>query len=105
MRQFLCGLLAAALLLSLCACAPEAPSQPENDPPPATEPEGYESVDWLVISLDPEDYGIVYDIDHNRPHECKGLPLGQALCLLPVRRRGLCGGCPRRVLPAVYRGP
>ena len=64
MRQFLCGLLAAALLLSLCACAPEAPSQRENDPPPVTEPEGYERVDWLVISLDPEDYGIVYDIDH-----------------------------------------
>ena len=32
--------------------------------PPVTELEDYESVDWLVISLDPEDYGIVYDIDH-----------------------------------------
>ena len=34
MSRFLCALLAAELLLSLCACAPEAPSQPENDPPP-----------------------------------------------------------------------
>ena len=64
MSRFLCALLAAELLLSLCACAPEAPSQPENDPPLVTELEDYESVDWLVISLDPEDYGIVYDIDH-----------------------------------------
>lgn len=64
MSRFLCALLAAELLLSLCACAPEVPSQPENDPPPVTELEDYESVDWLVISLDPEDYGIVYDIEH-----------------------------------------
>lgn len=64
MSRFLCGLLAAALLLSLCACAPEVPSQPEDDPPLVTEPEDDERVDWLVISLDPEDYGIVYDIDH-----------------------------------------
>lgn len=76
MKKFLCWLLTASLLLALCACAPDAPPE-EGSAPPAAEPErppedtgredtppeaasDYETVDWLVFSLTPEDYGIEY---------------------------------------------
>ncbi len=95
MNRFFCGILAFALLLTLCACAPGTPPPEEDADPPATELERLpedtgredtppEAAAWQAVSIERGDYSDRGDTD---PADCGSLTLAR-LCACYLRSGG-----------------
>lgn len=57
MKKFISTIIIAAMTVSLCGCAPKEPAPAETHTPAV-----YETVEWTVVSIEPEDYGITKDM-------------------------------------------